>query len=160
MDHTRQKPPIALSHVQPGPCGQTTPGPGLPRRPPVIGQSASVQGNHPALNPPATRDQIQIKSGSAPVTLTNISRPRPTALGTKPAPRPAGIPPKDIDLMPVCIPGPQNANMLSRSPTESSVSPHNPQASLSPKSSLNPPPPASAIQEQSDKTAGDHNDFR
>ncbi|XP_019738346.1 inositol polyphosphate 5-phosphatase K isoform X2 [Hippocampus comes] len=160
MDHTRQKPPTALSRVQPGPCGQTTPGPGPPRRPPVIGQSASVQDNHPALNPPAARDQMQIKSGSAPVALTNISRPRPTALGTKPVPRPTGIPPKDIDLMPVCIPGPQSANMLPRSPTESSVSPHNPQASLIPKSSLNPPPPASTIQGQSDKTAGDHNDFR
>ncbi|XP_077353341.1 phosphatidylinositol 4,5-bisphosphate 5-phosphatase A [Festucalex cinctus] len=129
MDDTRQKAATALPH---GPKVQ--PGP----------CARTTPGPGPPRGPPAT--------------LTNISRPRPTVLGTKPAPRPARVPTKDVALIPVCIPGPQSANVLPRSPSESSVSPHSPQASLSPKSSLSPPPAANTTQAQSDKTKD--NDFR
>ncbi|XP_061657169.1 phosphatidylinositol 4,5-bisphosphate 5-phosphatase A isoform X2 [Syngnathoides biaculeatus] len=163
MDHTKQKPPIALPHghkVQPGRCAPATQGPGPLQGPTVIASSGTAQSNQPALKPPTARDQMQIKSGSAPVSLAGISRPRPTALGTKPAPRTTRVPTKDIDLIPVCIPGPQNANALPCSPLESSVSPHSPQASLSPNCSVSPQPPANTTQAQCDKTSGDNNNFR
>ncbi|XP_037122462.1 inositol polyphosphate 5-phosphatase K [Syngnathus acus] len=158
MNRTRQNPSKALPHghkMQPGPCAQTRPGLGPPRGPPEIAQD-----NHLTQNPPAARDLIQSKYGSAPVALTNISRPRPTALGTKPPPRPIMVPPKDIDLMPVCIPAPQSAKVLPCSPSESLVSPRSPQNSLSPKSSLSPPPAGNTTQAQSDKSSGDNDDFR
>ncbi|XP_061655332.1 inositol polyphosphate 5-phosphatase K [Phyllopteryx taeniolatus] len=163
MDHTQQKPPIALPrgpNVQPGRCALTTAGPCPLQGPPVIGSCGTAQDNQPALKPPAARDQMQIKSGSAPVSLAGISRPRPSALGTKPAPRPTRVPTKDIDLIPVCIPGPQSAHILPRSPLESSVSPHSPQASLSPNCSVSPQPPVNTTQAQCHKTSGDNNDFR
>ncbi|KAM3874305.1 inositol polyphosphate 5-phosphatase K [Diretmus argenteus] len=130
------------------------------------------------------------RSGSSPATLASISRPRPTALGAKPAMKPTRVsedPSRDMDSIPVCIPGPQSANPLSQSPTESSFSLHSPQSPHSPQSytsqpylsphpnlplpqpnphlpsSLSPQPSPgrepSENQIQSDKT-GETNDFR
>uniref|UniRef100_A0A8C4FFV8 Phosphatidylinositol 4,5-bisphosphate 5-phosphatase A n=1 Tax=Dicentrarchus labrax TaxID=13489 RepID=A0A8C4FFV8_DICLA len=142
-----------------------------------------------AVAPVKLTDQTQSgqpKSGSAPATLASISRPRPTVLGTKPAPKTTRIsvnPSKEIHLIPVCIPGPQSASVLPHSPTESSLSLHSPQSphspqsytsqpylspnlSLSPKPSLSPQPqrtpsPGSSTQSQGQsEKPGENNDFR
>ncbi|XP_057675525.1 phosphatidylinositol 4,5-bisphosphate 5-phosphatase A [Corythoichthys intestinalis] len=126
MDSTRQKPP----KLQPGPHD---PKPGPLRALPVSSSELDYQA---------------IKSGSAPVTLVGISRPRPTALRTKSAT-------KNVDLIPACIPGPHSANVSPRSPSESVVSPHSPQASLNPNSSLSPSPPANTTRAKDDSS-----DFR
>lgn len=186
--------------VQPGPCALIGAGPGLPpqlaiREPALINPSEALK-KLPGLSPMQSTvapmkltEQMQSgqpKSGSTPATLASISRPRPTALGTKPAPKTTRIsvdPSKEIDLIPVCIPGPQSANVLPHSPTESSFSHHSPQSphspqsytsqpylspnpSLSPKPSLCPQPqrtpsPGSSTrsQVQSEKP-GENNDFR
>ncbi|XP_070780505.1 inositol polyphosphate 5-phosphatase K [Enoplosus armatus] len=182
--------------VQPGPCASIGAGPGLPpqlaiQEPPLISPSEALKkqsGLSPmqaAVSPIKVTDQMQ--SRSTPATLASISRPRPTVLGTKPAPKTTRIsvdPSKEIDLIPVCIPGPQSANVLPHSPTESSFplhspqSPHSPQSYtsqpyLSPKpslpSSLSPKPlpqrtpsPGSSTQSQvqSEKPGGENNDFR
>ncbi|TNN71315.1 Phosphatidylinositol 4,5-bisphosphate 5-phosphatase A [Liparis tanakae] len=186
--------------VQPGPCMSIAGGPALPpqftiQEAPLIGQSEELK-TQPGLSimqaaaaPVKVTDQMQ--SGTTPATLVSISRPRPTALGTKPAPKSTRIsvdPSKEIDLIPVCIPGPQSANVLSHSPTETSISRHSPQSprspqsytsqpylspnpgfpsGLSPKPSLSPQPqrapsPGSSTQNQvqSEKPAGENNDFR
>ncbi|KAM7392963.1 hypothetical protein PAMA_007873 [Pampus argenteus] len=138
-----------------------------------------------AVTPMKATEQMQAghaKSGSIPATLASISRPRPTALGTKTAQKPSRIlvePSKEIDLIPVCIPGPQSPNFLPHSPTQSSFPLHSPQgthspqpylspnASLIPKPSLGPQPQRSPLpgnttqsQVQSEKTSGENNDFR
>lgn len=191
--------------VQPGPCALIGVGPALPpqltiQEPPLISPSEVLKkqsGLSPvqaAVPPVRVTDQMQSgqpKSGSTPATMGIISRPRPTALGTKPTPKSTRITmdlSKEIDLIPVCIPGPQSANVLSHSPTESSFCRHSPQSprspqsytsqpylspnpslpsSHSPKPSLSPqsqrtPSPGSSTQSQvqSEKPAGDNNDFR
>ncbi|XP_037340461.2 phosphatidylinositol 4,5-bisphosphate 5-phosphatase A isoform X1 [Pungitius pungitius] len=130
----------------------------------------------------------QPKSGTTAATLVSISRPRPTALGSKPAPKSTRIPAdpsKEIDLIPVCIPGPQSANVLSHSLTDSSLCRRNPQSPQSPPSytsrpylspnpglplpnpSLSPQPqrspsPGSSTETpvQSEKPGAENNDFR
>ncbi|XP_044190405.1 inositol polyphosphate 5-phosphatase K isoform X1 [Thunnus albacares] len=197
MDHVQQK------QISTDPCGpkvQHRPcafnGPVLPpqlaiQKPPPISPSevhkkqSGLSPVQAAVAPMKVTDQMQsghAKSGSTPATLASISRPRPTALGTKPAPKPTRIslePSKEIDLIPVCIPGPQSPNVLPHSPTQSSFPLHSPQrphspqpylspnASLSPKPSFSPQPqrspsPVSTTQSQvqSEKTSGDNNDFR
>nr|XP_057912957.1 inositol polyphosphate 5-phosphatase K [Doryrhamphus excisus] len=151
MDHIQQKQTAANSC---GPKVQSRPCPVLPRGPPLISQSGTPRDKQSGLNPPTARDHI--KSGS------DISRPRPTSLGTKPAPRPVRVPvcpTKDIDLIPVCISGPQNFN--SHSPSEFPVPLQIPQSSsLGLNCSLSPQAPAFTTQVQSEKTSGDNNDFR
>ncbi|XP_034048367.1 inositol polyphosphate 5-phosphatase K [Thalassophryne amazonica] len=162
--------------VQPRFSGFTEAGPGLPsqhadKEPPLFTQSGRLKlysGLSQLQTPPKFTNHLQLSqikswSTSTPpppttaTTTTGISRPRPTALGTKPAPKPDRIsvdPCKEIDLIPVYIPGPQSANALPHSPTESSFplhshhSPHSPQSymnqpSLSPHPSL-PFPPANS----------------
>lgn len=169
--------------LQPGPCVVIGPGPVLPPQltigpPEVLKKPASLS---PIL-PMKVPDQMQLKSGSTPAPLTSISRPRPTALGTKAAPKMPRIttePSREIDLIPVCIPGPQSANTLTPSPTEPTLpvlspqSPHSPQSYLSPNSTLSPkpsPPPqpqkitsagsSTQSQAQPEKQGGENNDFR
>lgn len=189
--------------VQPGPCALNRAGPGLPpqltiQEPPLISPSEAIKkqsGSSPilaAVAPVKVTDQMhsgQPKSGSTPATLASISRPRPTALGTKSPPKPTRIsvdPSKEIDLIPVCIPGPQSASVLSHSATESSASLHSPQSphspqsytsqpylspnlqpsSLGPKPGLSPQPqrspsPGSSTQSQvQSEKPGENNDFR
>nr|XP_046231997.1 inositol polyphosphate 5-phosphatase K [Scatophagus argus] len=186
--------------MQPGPCALIETGPGLPpqltvKESPPISPSEVLNrppGSSPmqaAVAPMKFIDQKQseqAKSGSTPATLASISRPRPTALGTKLAPKITRIsadPSKEIHLMPVCIPGPQSAHVLPHSPTESSCSLYSPQSpkspqfstsqpylspnlSLSPKPSLSPQPqkspsPKSSSQSQvQSEKPGEDNDFR
>ncbi|XP_077592793.1 phosphatidylinositol 4,5-bisphosphate 5-phosphatase A [Stigmatopora nigra] len=93
----------------------------------------------PKLQPGSCDPTTPSSLRGLPVTLTGISRPRPTALGTK-------LPTKNVDSIPARIPRPQSANVSPRSPSESLVSSRSPQASLSPNSSLSPPPPTNATQ--------------
>ncbi|XP_028273014.1 inositol polyphosphate 5-phosphatase K [Parambassis ranga] len=153
MDSLPQKQAVTdpcAPKVQPGPC------PGLPLQltiqEPSLISSTEVLKKNPGLSPTEAiispskmTDQMQSKSGTTPATLASISRPRPTALRTKSAPNPTRIsvePSKEIDLVPVCIPVPQSANVLPHSPTETSFplhspqSPHSPHPYLSPTSSL------------------------
>lgn len=185
--------------VQPLPCALIVAGPQLAIQEPPLISPSEVLKKQSGLSPmqaavPPMKVTDQMQSGqpkSTPATLTSISRPRPTALGTKPAPKTTRIsvdPSKEIDLIPVCIPGPQSANVLPHSPTESSFSLHSPQSphspqsytsqpylspnpsrssSLSPKPSLRPQPqrtpsPGSSTQTQvqSEKPGGENNDFR
>ncbi|GAA6217024.1 inositol polyphosphate 5-phosphatase K-like isoform X1 [Lates japonicus] len=142
--------------VQPGPCAMIGAGPGLPPQLaiqdlPLISPSEVLKkqsGFSPiqaAVAPMKVTEQMHsglTKSGSAPATLTSISRPRPTALGSKPGPKPTRIsvdPSKEIDLIPVCIPRPQSANVLQHSPTESSFPLHSPQSPHSPQSYTSQP---------------------
>lgn len=203
MDRMQQK-PISTgpcgSKVQPGPCALIKAGPGLApqltvQEPPpispagVLKKQSELNPTQAAVAPMEFTDQLlsdQPKSGSTQAKLASISRPRPTALGTKPAAKTARIsadPSKEIHLIPVCIPGPQSANVLPHSQTESSLpfnspqSPHSPQSStsqpyLSPNTSLSPKP---GLSPQSQRTAspgsstqgqvqpekpGENNDFR
>ncbi|XP_067340027.1 inositol polyphosphate 5-phosphatase K [Channa argus] len=145
MDHMQQK------QISTDPCGsKMQPGPGLTpqlqiNQSPLISQLEVLKkqsGLSPVLQTAPTKltDQIQsgqAKSGSTPATLASISRPRPTALGTKPATKPTRLtadPCKEIDLIPVFIPGPQSANTLPHSPTEQSFPLHSPQSPHSPQS--------------------------
>ncbi|XP_044031092.1 inositol polyphosphate 5-phosphatase K isoform X2 [Siniperca chuatsi] len=203
MDRTQQK-QISTDpcgpKVQPGPCASIGAGPALSPQlaiqepllispSEVLNRQSGLSPMQAAVAPMKVTDQMQ--SGSTSATLASISRPRPTALGTKPAPKTTRIsvdPSKEIDLIPVCIPGPQSANVLPHSPTESSSSLHSPQSphspqsytsqpylspnpnlpsSLSPKPSLSPQPqrtpsPGSSTQSQvqSNKPGGEDNDFR
>lgn len=199
MDHVQQK-QISTDpcgpKVQHGPCAFIGAGPVLPpqlaiQQPPpvspleVLKKQSGLSPVQAAVAPLKVAEQMQsghVKSASNPEKLASICRPRPTALGTKPAPKQTRIslePSKEIDLIPVCIPGPQSASVLSHSPTQPSLSPHSPQgplspqpylspsASISPKAGLSPqsqrsPSPGSATQSQlqSEKTSGDNNDFR
>lgn len=186
--------------VQPGPCALIRAGQGLRpelaiRDPPLISPSEVLK-KQPGLSPMQSAvapmkltEQMhsgQPKSGSTSATLASISRPRPTALGTKPTPKMTRIsvdPSKEIDLIPVCIPGPQSSTVLPHSPTESSFSLHSPQSphspqsytsqpylspnpSLCPKPSLCPQPlrspsPGSSTQSQAQsEKPGENNDFR
>ncbi|XP_034564837.1 inositol polyphosphate 5-phosphatase K [Notolabrus celidotus] len=180
--------------LQPGPCVVIGPSPALPPQlaicpPEVLKKPPALSPTQASILPVNVTDHMQSrqsKSGSTPVPLTSISRPRPTALGTKPAPKMPRIsadPSKDIDLIPVCIPVPQSANILMHSPTESTLSvhspqsPHSPQSYLSPNTTLTPnlspkpsltsqpqkitsPGSSTQSQVQSEKQGGENNDFR
>lgn len=154
MDRIQQKQTDPCGpKVQPGPCALIGAGPRLPpqlaiQEPPLISPSEVLKkqcGLSPvqvAVAPVKAMEQIKPGHAKSPTALTSISRPRPTALGTKPAPKPTRISvdaSKDIDLIPVCIPGPQSANILPHSPTESSFPLHNPQSPHSPQSFTSQP---------------------
>ncbi|XP_071386848.1 inositol polyphosphate 5-phosphatase K [Centroberyx affinis] len=172
MDRMQQKQigtDPARPRVQPGHHAFTETGPGLPsqlavQESPLISPSGAHK-RSPGLSPVQAAgaptkltDQMQsghARSGSSPATLASISRPRPTALGTKPALKPTRVsedPSKNMESIPVCIPRPQSANTLPQSPTESSFSLHSPQSPhspqpytgqpyLSPHPNLHPPQP-------------------
>lgn len=181
------------SRVQLGPCALIGAGPGFP--PQLTVQKAPPVSPFPGLKPELNPKQISVvklthqqaadpKAASSPAALAGISRPRPTALGTKPAPRlsrSSGDPCKEKGSVPPWIPGPQTSTVLSHSPTETSLPPSSPQtptsqpylspsATLSPPAGLSPPaslspqqqrsvPAESSAQVQSDKS-GEDNDFR
>ncbi|XP_028318911.1 phosphatidylinositol 4,5-bisphosphate 5-phosphatase A isoform X2 [Gouania willdenowi] len=137
----------------------------------VIGTSANV-------TPGTQSGQPDTVLTSPP--LATISRPRPTALRTKSAPKSTRIPVEpslELDLIPVCIPRPKSTSTLDNSPSESTFphhSPHSPQSPLSshphlsPTSSLWPPQPTSLSpqpqrnesQAVAEKTAGENDEFR
>lgn len=181
------------SKGQLGPCAVIGAGPGFPpqltlQKPPPV---SPFPGLKPELNPKKVavgkltdERSADPKAGSGPAALAGISRPRPTALGTKPAPklsRSSGDPCRDKGSVPPCIPGPQPSPVLPHSPTEASLppsSPHalrspqtptsqpylSPSATLSPPASLSPQQqrsvsPESSAQVQPDKP-GENNDFR
>ncbi|XP_031711884.1 inositol polyphosphate 5-phosphatase K isoform X2 [Anarrhichthys ocellatus] len=159
MDRMQQKhisTDLCGPKVQPGPCAWIGVSPASPpqfavQKPPLISPSEEPQKQcgfsimQAAAAPVIVTDQMQStqpKSGTTPATLVSISRPRPTALATKPAPKSTRIsvdPSKEIDLIPVFIPGPQSANVLSHSPTESSFCRHSPQSPRSPQSYTSQP---------------------
>ncbi|XP_006788873.1 inositol polyphosphate 5-phosphatase K [Neolamprologus brichardi] len=150
--------------VQPGNCSLIGAGLDLPpqlqtQEAPLSSQSEKLK-KKSGLNPMQVvvmpkRGTEQMQSGqtkpaSTPVTLACISRPRPTALGNKPRGTRISVEPSnEIDLIPICIPGPQSTNILLHSPTDSSLpphsphSPHCPQHYLNPTPCLPPPPPPS-----------------
>jgi len=103
-------------------------------------------GLSPVQAPSKVTDQMQLgqaRSSSTPATLASISRPRPTALGTKAVTKPTRISvesSKEIDLASVCIPGPQSANVLPHAQSESSFPLHSPQSPHSPQSYLKTSP--------------------
>ncbi|XP_013859258.1 inositol polyphosphate 5-phosphatase K [Austrofundulus limnaeus] len=171
------------------PCGpkvQPSPRPSPASRPAV--QEPPVFSSPDLLRHQAPMQAEQQKLVSTP-GLVCISRPRPTALGTKAASRPPRVPPEfseDIDLIPVCIPGPQSTNVLSHSTSEPSFPlscPQSPQLcldaspsnlsnpnlthSLSPKPELSPqsqkslsPGSSRQSQVQPERAGGENNDFR
>ncbi|XP_072311498.1 phosphatidylinositol 4,5-bisphosphate 5-phosphatase A [Eucyclogobius newberryi] len=109
---------------------------------------------------------------AAPTEMSSISRPRPTTLGNKKMTR-IPEPSVDIDLIPVCIPGPQSINVPSYAPTELTFplqSPHSPQSFssqpyLSPSLNLPPPqvdckPSTSPTQSQAPPETSGGSDFR
>ncbi|MEQ2164959.1 hypothetical protein GOODEAATRI_012121, partial [Goodea atripinnis] len=197
MDHLPQK---QLStdpcgpNMLPGPCAVIRASPALPSQPPVPGPHLftppDVLKNQSGLGPTQvpTKGKARMQSVEdrpTPQQLASISRPRPTALGTKTASKTSKIPlesSKDIDLIPVCIPGPQSANVLPHSSSEPSFPLNYPQSpqpylkptlspnltpSLSPKPSLNPQPqktplPGTSTKSptQSERPGGENNDFR
>lgn len=178
------------------PCGpKVRPGPG-PRalvRPspaswPAV-QEPPVFSSPDLLRNQAPKQAEQQKLVSIPAGLMCISRPRPTAVGTKAAPRLPRVPlefSEEIDLIPVCIPGPQSANVLSHSTSEPSFPlscPQSPQlyldaspsmplsnpnltCSLSPKPDPSPrsqktlSPGGSRHSQDQPERAGGENDFR
>ncbi|AWP15198.1 putative phosphatidylinositol 4-5-bisphosphate 5-phosphatase A [Scophthalmus maximus] len=137
--------------LQPGPCEVNGASQGLPpqlaiqessliRPSEVLNKQSGLSPVQAAVVPAKVTQEMQqvcANSGSVPATLTSISRPRPTALGNKPAPSPTRFsvePSQDIHLIPVCIPVPQCANVLPHSQTESSFPLHSPQSPHSPQS--------------------------
>lgn len=152
MDRMQQRPIITEpcgAKVQPGPCVFVKASPGLApqltvQEPPPI-SPAGVLKKQPELNPTQATDKLlsdQPKPASTHATLASISRPRPTALGTKPAAKKTRIsvdPSTEIHLIPVCAPGRQGASVLQHSPTESSVPFNSPQGPQSPQSSTSRP---------------------
>ncbi|XP_061732276.1 phosphatidylinositol 4,5-bisphosphate 5-phosphatase A [Nerophis ophidion] len=150
MDQVQQKPASTNScgpRAHPGPRALPEPAPVSSRGPPLICPSGTVQGKQSQVNPPAARDPWVGKSG------TGICRPRPTSLGTRPAPRVPAM--KDVDLKPLCMPGPHN--VIAPGTLESSVPLHSPQSSsLSPNCNRSP----GATQVQRERSGGgDNQDF-
>lgn len=138
--------------MQPGPCSAIGPVPGFTPQLPVREQ---MQGGFKTPNAaqaaPAKREfsdlllSDQTKPATSAASLTSISRPRPTALGTKPSTKTSRTN-HEIQLIPVCIPGPQSVTVPAHSPTDSASilqNPRSPQSSsskpyLSPSTSLSP----------------------
>ncbi|XP_014855354.1 PREDICTED: inositol polyphosphate 5-phosphatase K-like isoform X1 [Poecilia mexicana] len=177
----------------PGPCAVIRASPALPPQPAVpeprlLNPSEGLKTQSgPDLTQAPTKGTGRLQSGEDRLTppLSSISRPRPTALGTRTASKPAKVPlesSKEIDLIPVCIPAPHSGNALPHSSSEPSfllINPQSPQPYLKPtlspnltpnlshKPSLKPQPqktasPGSAAQSQtqSEGPAGENNDFR
>lgn len=170
--------------VQPGPCVlvRASPASRLGVRDPHRIGSSDV------LRKPGARTSTQAEQTKlTPAALTSISRPRPTALGTKAASKLPRVPAeysKEIDLIPVCIPGPQSANALSHSTSEPSfplscsqspqlypnptpnipLSSPNLTPSLSPKPGLSPEPQRisspGSTKVQPERPGGENSDFR
>lgn len=155
--------------VHPGPCALIKPGAGLPTQ---LTIPEAV---------PTKLDQMesgQTKPLPAATEMTSISRPRPSALGNKQTIRISVESSKDIDLIPVCIPGPQSTSAPPQSPTDSAFPVHSPPSAHSPQSYINQPylspspslPPPQSIPKPSmsptqsraetEKSAGDISDFR
>ncbi|KAK5878909.1 hypothetical protein CesoFtcFv8_024273 [Champsocephalus esox] len=189
-----QQQPISTDHfgpnMQPGPCALIGFGPGLPpqltTQEPILFSQSEEPKKQSLLSPMqavGVTNEMQSgypKSGSTAATLMSISRPRPTALGTKPAyksPRILEDLSKEIDLIPVCIPGPQSANHTSHSQTEASLcrlspqSPRSPQPftsqpylsssnTLSPQPQRTPSPGGSSPSQEQPKKPGENNNFR
>ncbi|XP_076742565.1 inositol polyphosphate 5-phosphatase K isoform X3 [Maylandia zebra] len=141
--------------VQPGNCSLIGAGLDLPpqlqtQEAPLSSQSEKLKktsGLNPmqvVVMPKRGTEQMQsgqTKPASTPVTLACISRPRPTALGNKPRQTRISVEPSnEIDLIPICIPGPQSTNILLHSPTDSSLPPHSPHSPHCPQPYLNPTP--------------------
>ncbi|XP_054896081.1 inositol polyphosphate 5-phosphatase K [Poeciliopsis prolifica] len=196
MDHLPQKQlssdPCGPSML-PGPCAgirvspALLPQPSVPE-PRVLKPSEGLKTQlGPELTQAPTKGTGRVQSGEDRPTppLSSISRPRPTALGTRTASKPAKVPlesSKEIDLIPVCIPAPHSGNTMSHSSSEPSFLLSNPQSpqpylkptlspnltpSLSHKPSLKPQPqktasPGTATQSQtqSEGPARENNDFR
>lgn len=150
MDRMQQKPiggGPGGTKVQPGPCSVIGPGPGLAQQ---LTHSGFKTLN-PALAAPAKREisdlllTDQLKPATTSASLASISRPRPTALGTKPAAKSSRTN-QEIQLIPVCIPAPQSVTVPAHSPTDSASLPHSPRSPqsssskpyLSPTASLSP----------------------
>ncbi|KAM4720514.1 phosphatidylinositol 4,5-bisphosphate 5-phosphatase A isoform 2-T3 [Anableps anableps] len=181
-------------NMLPGPCAVISVSPALPPQPAVLephlfNPSEGLK-KQSGLDPTqtSTKGTARMQSGEdrlTPPQLASISRPRPTALGTRTALKPTKIPlesSKEIDLIPVCIPAPQSSNVLPHSSSEPlfplsiSQSPQpylkqtlspNLTPSLSPKPSLKPQPqktpsPGSSTQSQaqSERPGGENSDFR
>lgn len=150
MDRMQQKPIGGGSggtKVQPGPCSMIGPGPGLAQQ---LTHSGFKTPN-PAQAAPAKREisdlllPDQPKPATTSASLASISRPRPTALGTKPSAKSSRTN-QEIQLIPVCIPAPQSVAVPAHSPTDSASLPHSPRSPqssgskpyLSPTASLSP----------------------
>ncbi|XP_068190998.1 phosphatidylinositol 4,5-bisphosphate 5-phosphatase A isoform X2 [Antennarius striatus] len=198
MDRMQQKQVSAApcgSKVQSGPSAMIEAGTGLPPQlvfqdaPPI--SPAGVLRKQPGLCPmqpavtlmkPTDQQSGQTNPGFTPAS---ISRPRPTAFGTKLVQKKTRISvdsSKELPLIPVCIPGPQSPNLAPHSPIEASISlnspqsPRSPQAStgqpclspnfnISPQTSLSPQPqrtpsPGNSTQGQVQPEKTDENDFR
>ncbi|XP_044000070.1 inositol polyphosphate 5-phosphatase K [Gambusia affinis] len=177
----------------PGPCAVIRASPALSPQPAVpepclLNPSEGLKTQlGPELRQAPTKGTGRVQSGEDRLTppLSSISRPRPTALGTRTASKPAKVPlesSKEIDLIPVCIPAPHSGNAMSHSSSEPSFLLSNPQSpqpylkptlspnltpSMSHKRSLKPQPqrtasPGSATQSQTqtEGPVGENNDFR
>lgn len=178
MDRMQQKPIGGGSggtKVQPELCSMIGPGPGLAQQ---LTHSGFKTPN-PAQAAPAKREITDLLLPDQPkpstTSLASISRPRPTALRTKPSGN-SSRSNQEIQLIPVCIQAPQSVAMPAHSPTDCASlhqSPRSPQssgskpylsptASLSPRSGLVSEQPGTAspgASAQSEKSA-ENSDFR
>lgn len=168
--------------MQPRPCSMIGPGPGLTQqlqereqmhsgfKTPNVAKVAPAKREFPDLLLPD-----QTKPATTSASLTSISRPRPTALGTKLSTKTSRTN-QEIQLIPVCIPAPQSVTVPAHSPTDSASIPQNPRspqssgskpylsptASLSPRSILGSEQTcttSSGASAQSEKTS-ENSDFR
>lgn len=155
MNRVQQKPVgggPGGTKVQPAPCSMIGSGPCLTQQLPVREQMhGGFKTPNVAQAAPAEREisdlllPDQMKPLTSSASMTSISRPRPTVLGTKPSTKTSRTN-QEIQLIPVCIPAPQTATVPTHSPTDSASIPQNlrsPQSSsskpyLSPTSSLSP----------------------
>lgn len=180
-------------NMLPGPCAEIRPGPAVPSQPAALEphRFSSSEGlkKQPGLDPTqaSIKGTARMSGEDRPTSsqMTSISRPRPTALGTRTASKTTKIPQessKEIDLIPVCIPAPRSGNILPHSTSEPSFPlsrPPSPQpyrkttlspnltSGLGPKPSLTPqtqktPSPESSTQSQSqsERPGGENKDFR
>uniref|UniRef100_A0A1A8JLA0 Phosphatidylinositol 4,5-bisphosphate 5-phosphatase A n=1 Tax=Nothobranchius kuhntae TaxID=321403 RepID=A0A1A8JLA0_NOTKU len=185
MDHLPGKgilPDPCGPDAKPRPSAFSGASPAL-QEPPLLGSSVTLRTPSPTQAPIKATAPMQ----SEQTTPASISRPRPTALGTKAASKQTKASlesSKEIDLIPVCIPGPQSANVIPHSSSEPSFPNSNPPGpqlylnpapsilrsspnltpSLSPKPSSglqtqDAPSPRSSMQIQSERPGGEH-DFR
>lgn len=142
----------AGTKVHPGPCSMIRPGPCLTQQL-MVGEQmhGGFKTQNVAQAAPAEREisdpllPDRTKPATTSASMTSISRPRPTALGTKPSTKTSRTN-QEIQLIPVCIPAPQSVTVPAYAPTNSASIPQNlcsPQSSgskpyLSPTSSLSP----------------------
>lgn len=164
------------SKVQLGPCAVMGGGPGLPLQLPVPKPAPVIPfpGLHLEVNPKqaavgrlADQQSAQPKTGSTPAALASISRPRPTALGTRPAPKisRSSVDPRRERRSAVLPPSPAEASCPPSSPQTPTSQPYlSPSATLSPPASLSPQQQRNTSPEipahvQPDQS-GENNDFR